>query len=462
MIQRPHQLNLRRKQRGFLLWPARFGSVPALIATAANVVFAFHGDALPMVDSGYVPHGIANYSSTLDTSVKPYFATGSIAIASGTNGARVAFGASDTSLKFGTGSWFMEAQAYPNTSAEIRIFDTRATVGGNGWTLSSNTSGALTFLVDTVAYTSANGVVTNAAFQHIAASYDGTTLRLFVNGSIVLTQVVALNIATAYHLSIGNTPAMTSGTAGRLAEMRIVKGEAVVTAAFTAPGTRFADAGTATLQPQTNVSYSNVVLRCPWDTDLSDVSTYAHTMTGNGGAASSSAQSKFGGASLLMDGTGDYVTNPGSGAEFDLGAGDYQLQLWVRRNGTATNDAIINCYSGASTGYSLQVNASHVPYWSETGDGVDLQFTVVLADVTWTHYAIGRKDGVIYGFADGVLDRFANSSQTVTCATTFHIGRFAGYSTDDFHGNFDDLQIVKGECQLFQSFAVPTAALPVS
>ena len=48
-----------------------------------------------------------------------------------------------------------------------------------------------------------------------------------------------------------------------------------------------------------------------------------------GTAAISAVQSKFGGASLSLDGNSDYVTIPDS-VDWDFGAGNFTIDFWVR------------------------------------------------------------------------------------------------------------------------------------
>lgn len=451
---------MKKRQRGFIVDPFRFAVAGTLNPTLSNVVFALHGDALPWYDVGNAPHGIANYGATIDTGTKPSFATGSLAIPNSASGVRVASGASSTDFKFGTGSWFMEAQVY--TDGIARIFDTRSASGQPGWVFFSSATRELSFQDDGVVYASATNQITPSVWQHIAASYDGTTLRLFVNGAIVHSVVVALNIDTGQHLAIANLNDMSAGNlAQKTAELRIVKGEAVATSAFAAPTAKFTDSGNVR-SLQTNVTYSNVLLRSTYDANVNDVSTYARTMTANGGAAVSSAQSKFGGSSLLLDGTGDYLSTPDA-ADLDLGTGDYQFQVWARRSGSAIDKTILSCYVNATSGYAMAVTTGQIPYWNETGDGIDGTFVDALADLTWEHVAVSRKDAVLYTFVNGVLQRFIDSTQTVNCTGTMFVGRLNNtYPSYDWPGNLDDLQLVKAECQLFKSFLVPTAALPVS
>ena len=67
----------------------------------------------------------------------------------------------------------------------------------------------------------------------------------------------------------------------------------------------------------------------------SDLSDNNHSVTFVGDAQISTAQSKFGGSSYYGDGTGDHLTIPSSSA-FAFAAGDFTIELWVRRTGSIT------------------------------------------------------------------------------------------------------------------------------
>ena len=75
--------------------------------------------------------------------------------------------------------------------------------------------------------------------------------------------------------------------------------------------------------------------------DGTDGSTTITDVKGNtcaavNGAAISTAQSKFGGASLLLDGTNDHVQITNPGAAFDLGSSDFTFDWWFRSANVAT------------------------------------------------------------------------------------------------------------------------------
>ena len=66
-------------------------------------------------------------------------------------------------------------------------------------------------------------------------------------------------------------------------------------------------------------------------TTITDSSPTPKTVTAVGNAQISTAQSKFGGASIAFDGTGDYATVPSASA-FDFGTADFTVEAWVYRN----------------------------------------------------------------------------------------------------------------------------------
>src|SRR5262252_2595002 len=57
--------------------------------------------------------------------------------------------------------------------------------------------------------------------------------------------------------------------------------------------------------------------------------TVAHAWTAAGNAQVDTADSKFGGASLLLDGTGDWVTTVDS-ADYTLGSNDWTVDFWFK------------------------------------------------------------------------------------------------------------------------------------
>ncbi|MEJ0012775.1 MAG: hypothetical protein WDM94_09155 [Bauldia sp.] len=63
-------------------------------------------------------------------------------------------------------------------------------------------------------------------------------------------------------------------------------------------------------------------------TTFVDSSASGRTITANGNAQVDTAQAKFGGASALFDGAGDYLTVPAS-ADFNFGTGDFTVETLI-------------------------------------------------------------------------------------------------------------------------------------
>ena len=66
-------------------------------------------------------------------------------------------------------------------------------------------------------------------------------------------------------------------------------------------------------------------------TTITDSGYSGHTMACHGNAKLTTAQKKFGTASAIFDGSGDYITSADS-ADWDLAAGNFTFSFWVRFN----------------------------------------------------------------------------------------------------------------------------------
>jgi hypothetical protein len=66
----------------------------------------------------------------------------------------------------------------------------------------------------------------------------------------------------------------------------------------------------------------------------------SHTITFNGNAQLSTGQKKFGTASLLLDGSGDYL-DVSQDSKFNL-TGDFTIECWIRTSSTAGDGIIVD------------------------------------------------------------------------------------------------------------------------
>ena len=193
------------------------------------------------------------------------------------------------------------------------------------------------------------------------------------------------------------------------------------------------------------------------------------TWTAQGNAQIDTAQSKFGGASGLFDGNGDYIDTPSS-ANFDFGSGDFTIQCWWRSAATisagqyqfimgAKSSASIYFGVRESTGYKLVINDT-------TGSLEAISSAFTFAINTWYHLETGRVGDNMYQFVDGVL-----LGTTAVTGLSYNFNSGSGGTTlgarttaasEPVNGWLDDCVIHKGVGLHTSGFTPRTSAWPDS
>jgi len=206
------------------------------------------------------------------------------------------------------------------------------------------------------------------------------------------------------------------------------------------------------------------VLRLHLDSDLTDSSTSGHTVTAVGDAAISTSEKKFGAGSIALDGNGDSLSVPHS-ADFNFGAGDFTIEMWVRFNTTAGTHGLI---SHGGWGLTSADYPGWILHWGQNWNGRTLKWNSGGGDHisasswtptsgSWYHLAVVRASGTTTLYVDGT----SQASGVVGIQDTSHtlyIGRSGdGVSTNS---NIDDVRITKGLARYTANFTVPAAAHP--
>lgn len=75
-------------------------------------------------------------------------------------------------------------------------------------------------------------------------------------------------------------------------------------------------------------------------TSFPDSGNTGHTVTANGNAQVDTSFKQFGTGSLLLDGTGDYLSIPDS-EDWNMGDGTFTIDFWVRFNALPTSSNIV-------------------------------------------------------------------------------------------------------------------------
>ncbi|GAB1407655.1 hypothetical protein MASR1M8_15740 [Thermomonas brevis] len=186
-----------------------------------------------------------------------------------------------------------------------------------------------------------------------------------------------------------------------------------------------------------------------------------------GNAQVDTAQSKFGGASGLFDGSGDAIATPNVAA-LNFGTGDFTIELWMRTT-TTSGVALVAGKHEASTGswILLRNGASLQLYVSSTGSSWNMVNGIAIGTIaanTWAHIAVVRDGTTFRTFLNGVAGVTSTSSASVFAGAQRVVvgGNIGGAGGDWFSGHIDELRITKGVARYTSNFTPPSAPFPDS
>jgi len=311
---------------------------------------------------------------------------------------------------------------------------------------------------DKSADVSSNTGLSPNTWTHIAGSFDGSNLRLFVNG--VLKDTTASTNAprdTTQPVAVGARTTNNGGTAGTeffqgyISDARLTK-SAVYTSAFTPP-----------TAPLTAITNTQLLLNMA-DGQVFD-SAAQNNLTLYGNAKISTGQDKFGGTSLYLDGAGDYATFLHSPTNDISGAGDWTVELFWRSDDVAHDNVheivtkglglqILGDARGSLNGniaIGLSANNSSTYFMSGSGSA--------LSNNTWYHIAVVKYGTSYKLYLDGTADITTTSSSNVSTGTNpWTLGAFYDGSLAA-KGYIDDFRISKF-ARYTANFSPPTEPFP--
>lgn len=319
--------------------------------------------------------------------------------------------------------------------------------------------------------------LSNNTVHHVAVIRVGTTYYGFVDGVLKgsNTSTTGQGVSTT-SLYIGESESDQSARywRGNVNWCRITIGhQRYDVAGFTPPTLPLATARPSPVSTP-SATFSNVKLLCGFNgtdaaTAFTDESAAARVATFVGNAQLDTAQSKFGTASLLLDGTGDYITFPDNAdLKIPTAAGaTWTLEAWVRATGSwKANATIASKRNGSGQGeFTLGIN-SGLPNFFCLNSGtsvVTLLGQDVLALDEWHHIALSATSGFYRLFANGILVAFGCRDGTPTTSTTaLHIGRDPFNTGRDWAGWIDEVRYTRDQALYTEDFIPPASAFPRS
>ena len=211
-------------------------------------------------------------------------------------------------------------------------------------------------------------------------------------------------------------------------------------------------------------------------TTMTDSSLSPKGVTAVGGAQISTAQGKFGGASVVLNGSGAYLSSPNS-PDFNFGAGDFTIETWVRLNAlpaSGLNYAIAGKYTAAGNlrswlFYLLNTNGVYelglglLPDGTSATGVTSKSGSIAISTGSWYHLAVTRQGGVVRFFVNGqAYGPFTNTTSPFAGTSAITIGTTGDAAGGWVNGYLDDLRITKGVARYTASFSPPFQAFPNS
>jgi hypothetical protein len=354
--------------------------------------------------------------------------------------------ADNAAFDFNSGNFTIEFWVYSNGDNEYMPVEKTINGAYGSWYMQV-TSGSLKWNCSSTGssndmFNSVNvGTVPTYAWTHIAIVRNGTTFTGYING---VGTALGTSSATIYNSSYAITVGSHNGTSsydlnGYIAGLRLIKGTAVYTSNFT-PSTT----------PPTAITNTSLLL------NFTNAGIYDATAKNDletvGNAQVSTTQSKFGGASMAFDGTGDYLQLLVGNQNTNLGTGDFTIEMWVYPNSWVANGTLV--YKSSN----LQIGR----YGSNNNLGVVVPAGWLITDATlpstgtWTHVAVTRSGTSVKVWINGT-----QSGSTGTSSASLAFEQIGGQGASyEYNGYIDDFRVTKF-CRYTTTFTPPTAAFPV-
>jgi hypothetical protein len=453
-----------RLVKGTAVYTAAFTPPTAPLTATANT------SLLTCQSNRFVDNSINRFAITRngDTSVQPFspfqpdapYSTTSVGGSAYFDGSGDYLTVPDSASFDLPGDFTVEFFAYATGSNVRRWFqlgDYRA--GQNGLLIySASFSSIVVYVNDSVIIT--GPTLVPYQWVHVACVRQGAgsnNLKLYVNGSLAgqVTNTTSFTGVAGNGISLGAEygGSFSATFETYMSNVRLVKGTAVYTSAFTPPTAPL----TAIADTQLLLNYTNA--------GIPDA-TAKNVLETVGNAQISTAQSKFGGSSMLFDGTGDALILPAS-RNLALETGNFTIEMWVygANNGGTVGGSYPRLFSLGTvqtTGSIESYNAAGTLYVEIFGSSITFTASTLL-NSSWNHFAISRSGSSVKAFVNGtqVGSTLTNSTNLNQAASSTSIIGASTASTGNFNGYIDDLRITKGYARYTTNFTPPTSAFPL-
>ncbi len=344
---------------------------------------------------------------------------------------------SSAQFNMGTGDWTVEGWFYGNKvlnqfNVAWHVGTINATDGMSG-SVASNSVG---FRSNGTTDISASISIANQ-WAHIAWVKVGSsnTVTIYVNGASVASGTYSNSIATGT-FTCGF--AMTSFRyGGYISNLRVLKGTALYTSAFTPP-----------TAPLTAITNTSLLLNFTNGGIIDNASKNVLETVGN--AQISTSVTKFGTGSMYFDGTGDYLKGP-SNSLVSWTSENFTIEGWI-------NFIVGSNWTTVEKGldWGLLADANRWVYKSNQTNVFVISWAPSLN--TWYHFACVRNGSTTTMYINGSSIGSGTSVNAASTTAPITVGYSLGFNGYALNGYIDDLRITKGVARYTANFTPPTQA----
>jgi len=376
---------------------------------------------------------------------------------------------SNAAFGFGTGDFTAELWFYPLSLTGALLYDPRTANTDNpsiGWGVT--TSGKFQVTTNSVVITSTS-TYTVGQWYHVAITRSSTTVTLWVNGVSQGTASNSTNLP-ATSVFIGNYFSVGYPANGYITDLRVNKGTAIYTGAFTPPSLApLATSGASSVAcypSTTNVNTSFSSSTTSLLTSMTNAGIVDNAMMNDletaGNAQISTSVKKYGTGSMYFDGTGDYLV--GSSSPTYSFTGNVTIECWIYASVLNGSGSTAYGICGTHSGFNDNKTAFYVYGTGKIGVGKVgtneiASATGVITTNNWYHVAAVRNGSKTTIYVNGISVASGTTDVWSTSASSIYVGYLNPSNGVNWNGYIDDLRITQGVARYISNFTPPTSQM---
>ncbi len=229
--------------KGTAVYTADFTPPTSPLTAITNTSLLLKGTNAGIIDKSQSVQGVTLYGAAQSSTTQTKYLTSSMYFNPSATSATNYIVAKDCSADFGTGDFTVECWIWPEsvstsyaTSNFATILDLNVSVNsGTAWFALHQNNAGLQFASNSVAVINATSGLTAQQWNHVAVVRNGTTIAIYVDGVSQNTVTYSSAIGSVRDLYIGRQAGQARWYEGYVSDVRITKGLARYTSAFTPP-----------------------------------------------------------------------------------------------------------------------------------------------------------------------------------------------------------------------------------